>query len=105
MVVYGKKRSKFKMAEMQIFFKAGGWMILMVQANENNFVSAELLHRSNNNDAVLPTMDFRRFDDPEHGKFVRGYVEFMAEDWTKTRERIMRPAEPSHPDTEKQSVG
>ena len=77
MVVYGKKRSKFKTAELQIFFKAGGSKTLFVHAVTNKFHSAEMIHHSGTGIAVFREMDFRLLRDELEGENARRYLEMM----------------------------
>lgn len=76
MAVYGKKKSKWKTAEVQIFFKAGGSKILVVHVEENEIVRVELTEHSETGVAVAPALDFRHYLDPEKGKTVRSYDEW-----------------------------
>lgn len=79
MAVYGKKKSKWKTAELQIFFKAGGSKILVVHVEENEIVRAELIEHSKTGVAVAPALDFRLYHDLEKGKIVRSYDEYNLE--------------------------
>ncbi len=77
MVIYGKKRSKFKTAELQIFFKAGGSKTLFVHAVTDKFHSAEMIQHSGTGIAVFREMDFRLLRDEVEGENARQYVEMM----------------------------
>jgi len=77
MVVYGRKRSKFKSAQVQIFFKAGGSKMMVVHAITNEFQSAEMIEHSGTGKAVMPEYDFRLLRDPVAGVEVQKYVAFM----------------------------
>lgn len=79
MAVYGKKKSKWKTAEVQIFFKAGGSKVLVVHVEENEIVRVELIEHSGTGVAVAPGLDFRLYHDPEKGKIVRSYDEYNLE--------------------------
>ena len=63
MVVYGKKRSKFKTAHLQIFFKAGGSKMLVINAITNKFHSAEMIEHSGTGNVVSEEYDFRLLRD------------------------------------------
>lgn len=100
MIVYGDKKSKFKTAQVQVFFKAGGSVIFCIVVEKNESISIELIHRSTDDggrgDAVAPYCDFRLYRDEEKGKAVRSYVELM----TQVHEgfvasRLKYPAKPA----------
>ena len=77
MVVYGKKRSKFKTAQLQIFFKAGGSKMMVIHAITNEFHSAEMIEHSGTGNAVNPEQDFRLLRKADEGEPVRRYVKLM----------------------------
>jgi DNA invertase Pin-like site-specific DNA recombinase len=77
MVVYGRKRSKFKSAQLQIFFRGGGSKMLVVHAITDKYRGAELVENSGSGNAVLPASDLRLLHDPVAGVEVAKYVDLM----------------------------
>jgi hypothetical protein len=105
MLVYGKKKSKFKTAEVQIFFKAGGSKVLVVHVEENEIARAELLEHSKTGKAVNGSLDFRVYHDEEKGKIVRAYDKwtlecYQAPDFQHPR----RVADPTEPDADTMQI-
>jgi hypothetical protein len=100
MIVYGQKKSKFKTAQVQVFFKAGGSVIFCITVEKNEAISIELIERSTDDkgrgDAVAPYCDFRLYNDREKGGEVRKYTELMSQVHDAFVEsRLKYPAKPA----------
>jgi hypothetical protein len=77
LVIFGKKRSKFKTAQLQVFFKTGGAMVMEIRVIASEIHSAELFENSKLGKAVFPEQDFRKLRDDVNGVKVRDYVQLM----------------------------
>ena len=89
-VIYGKKRSKFKTAELQIFFKAGSFVVMEIRVVASQLHSAELIENSASGKVVFSRNDFRLLLDDVNGKLVRGYVKMREADHLHYSESVSK---------------
>jgi hypothetical protein len=80
MMVWGLKRSKYKVAELQIFFKAGGSIQIWVEVKGNTLVDAVVAewHKG----GIPSDYDFRHF---KTSKTVKDYEREFANKWKANR--------------------